>query len=268
VTVLRIAVLGAGGRMGREVLRAIAAAADCRLAGAALRPGDRGAGHDAGEAAGLAPAGIIASDSAAGAIAGADVAIDFSLAPAIPANLAACRDSGCPLVIGVTGLTTPMREAVEAAARVIPIVLAANLSRGATVLRQLAAAAAASLPGDYDVAILDLHHRRKLDAPSGTALALGEAVAAARGQQSAQRPPGGSGRPEPISFASLRAGDIVGEHAVLFAGPGERIELRHCVTDRATFAAGALAAARWVIAQPPALYGMEEVTAVQSRRRT
>ena len=268
MTALRIAVLGAGGRMGREVLRAITASADCRLAGAALRPGDRGAGRDAGEAAGLAPTGVIASDSAAGAIAGADVAIDFSLAPALPANLAACRDAGCPLVIGVTGLATPMRETIAAAARVIPIVLAANLSRGATVLRHLAGIAAASLPADYDVAILDLHHRHKLDAPSGTALALGEAVAAARGLQPAERRPGGTGRPEPVSFAALRAGDIVGEHTVLFAGPGERIEIRHSVTDRATFAAGALVAARWVIAQPPALYGMEEVTAVQSRRRT
>ena len=252
--------------MGRELLRVIARSGDCRLAGAALRPGDPGAGRDAGEAAGLTPMDIKLSDSAARAIADADVAIDFSLPSALPANLAACRDARCPLVIGVTGLEPPLRDAIAAAAGVIPIVLAANLSLGANLLRQLAAAAATALPPEYDVAILDLHHRHKRDAPSGTALALGEAVAAARGERLAER---SSGEPAPaggISFAALRAGDIVGEHVVLFAGRGERIELRHSVVDRATFAAGAVRAARWLAAQPPALYGMEDVTAVQSRR--
>ena len=265
MTALHIAVLGAGGRMGRELLRVIARSRDCRLAGAALRPGDPNAGRDAGEAAGLTPMDIKLSDSAARAIADADVAIDFSLPSALPANLAACRDARCPLVIGVTGLEPPLRDAIAAAAGVIPIVLAANLSLGANLLRQLAAAAATALPPEYDVAILDLHHRHKRDAPSGTALALGEAVAAARGERLAERS-SGEHAPAGISFAALRAGDIVGEHVVLFAGRGERIELRHSVVDRATFAAGAVRAARWLAAQPPALYGMEDVTAVQSRR--
>ncbi|MGH8495623.1 MAG: 4-hydroxy-tetrahydrodipicolinate reductase [Gammaproteobacteria bacterium] len=242
---LSVAVLGATGRMGREVVRAIAAAADCRLTGATVRPG-ADAGRDAGEVAGVERSGVLLSDSPATAIAGAEVAIDFTLASATSANLAACCASGCALVIGVTGHDESTRGEIDRAATRIPILLAANLSLGAGVLRRLAAAAAEALPEDYDVAILDFHHRHKRDAPSGTALALGDAVAASRPDR---RKPG---------FAAVRAGDIVGDHTVVFAGRGERIELTHRVQGRSSFAAGALSAARWLAAQPPGLYGMDD----------
>lgn len=259
---LNLAVLGAGGRMGREVVRAVVAADDCRLAGAMVRPGSADVGRDAGEAAGTRHAGVLLCDSPAAALAGAGVAIDFTLAAATVANLAACRAAGCALVVGVTGHDPQLSDDIGRAAQDIPILRAANLSRGAAVLRRLAALAAEALPVSYDVAILDSHHRLKRDAPSGTALALGEIIAASRRDSRAARDRANRSESKPedaIRFASVRAGDIVGEHTVLFAGGGERIELTHRVQHRASFAEGALVAARWLAAQPPGLYGMDDV---------
>ncbi len=244
---MNVAVLGATGRVGREVVRAIAAAAGCRLTGASVRPDSAAVGRDVGEATGIGQMGVMLRGSPSEAVAGAEIAIDFTLAAATGANLAACCRADCALVLGATGHDDAMRGEIERAARKIPVLLAANMSRGARVLRHLAALAAEALPDSYDVAILDCHRRHKRDAPSGTALSLGEMLAASH-----------PGRNKP-GFAAVRAGDIVGEHTVLFTGCGERIEITHRVQHRSTFAEGALAAARWLAAQPPGLYGMDDV---------
>lgn len=264
----RIAVLGAGGRMGRILVGAIAGSPECLLAGAAVRPGSRLTGRDAGENAGVGSLGVALADSADRALEGADVALDFSLPEATAEVLAACRRLRVPLVIGTTGLSREQEAAVEALARDVAVVRAANTSIGVTLLAGLVRRAAAVLGEGYDVEILDLHHRYKRDAPSGTALALGRAVAEGRGTTPAsemgRRPGDGVRTPGAVGFASLRAGDVAGEHTVLFAGEGERLELVHRASDRMAFARGALRAAAWVAGRAPGLYGMEDVLGLRA----
>jgi len=266
----RVAVLGASGRMGKALIRLIAASDEHELVGALGEPGDRLLGRDAGQVVGLEALGIpvtddlsIALDNAGGAC---DVAIDFTVPAATKHHARACAAGGHALVVGTTGLGADEFAALQAASRRVPVLYARNMSLGVTVLTELVRQAAALLGPEFDAEITEAHHRHKKDSPSGTALQLGEAVATARGRQLAdvavysrprlvttERPD------EAIGFASLRGGAIVGDHTVLFAGAEELLELTHRATDRALFARGALRAASWLVGQPAGLYTLREV---------
>lgn len=262
---LKIAITGAAGRMGRALIQAVLAAPELSLAAALVREGSPHVGQDAGLLAGVAPAGLAVSSDRDAALAATDVLVDFSL-PALTGQLAAaCAAAGVPLVTGTTGLGEPEQARLREAAHKIPVLAAPNMSVGVTLALSLLEQAARVLGEDYDVEIQETHHRHKADAPSGTALRMGEAAAAARGRQLADcavysregqtgpRPPGS------IGFAVTRAGEVVGEHTVLFAGAGERLEIRHQADSRATFAEGALRAARWIHGKPAGFYTMRDV---------
>jgi len=263
-----VAVLGISGRVGRCLVRAIREAPDFVLTGALASPASASLGRDAGEVAQAGPVAVTVTADRAKALAKADVAIDFTLPEALPDNLAAAARAGIPLVVGITGLDDARQAELRRYSEHHAILVAPNMSLAANLLFGLAARAAAALPADYDVEILEAHHRGKADAPSGTALRLGEIVAGARGGALARQAVFGragksAGRaPGEIGFSSLRAGDIVGQHQVLFAGTGETLELTHRTTDRMTFAYGALAAARWILGRPPGLYGMSDVLGI------
>jgi 4-hydroxy-tetrahydrodipicolinate reductase len=260
-----IGVIGCGGRMGRMLIAEIAATEGCALAGGVARPGSAPLGQDIGELAGIGRTGLAAGDDAALLLRGCDVAIDFSTPVATARHAALAADLGRPLVIGTTGLAGEQEAAVRAAAQRVPVVWAANTSLGINLLLGLVAQVAQRLGPDWDVEIFEMHHRGKVDAPSGTALALGRAAAAARGvafEEVAQRGRDGITGPRQagaIGLAALRGGDAVGDHHVIFAGLGERLELVHRTTNRAIYAKGAVRAARWLVGQPPGLYGMKEV---------
>jgi 4-hydroxy-tetrahydrodipicolinate reductase len=259
-----IAIFGITGRMGQTLIRALRETpTGFHLSGAIASGGSGRLGQDA--AAEGPPTGVlITADSKAG-IRGAAVAVDFSVGSCAAAHAGDCAHAGVPLLIGTTGFDEAASRVIEQAARKIPVLIAPNTSVGVSVVTQLAATAALGLGPSYDVEIFEVHHRMKRDAPSGTALALGEAIAGARGQAlqdvaiydrtalNTARTPGS------IGFSSLRAGDIVGEHTVTFATAGERVEITHRATDRITFARGALRAAGWLAGQPAGLYGMKNV---------
>jgi 4-hydroxy-tetrahydrodipicolinate reductase len=259
---LKIAVAGAGGRMGGTVTAALAEARDLNLSGALLAPGDPREGHEVGAPPDLPASGVRFTTDPAEAIGGADVLIDFSLPEGTMTVLEVCLDAGLPLVCGVTGLDEASRDRLRAAGGKIPVLLAANMSVGVNLMIHLSRVAAAALPG-FDAEISEIHHRFKRDAPSGTALAIGEAVDQGRGGGSGSeigRGPGDGPRETgAIGYASLRAGDVVGEHTLLLAGDGERLEITHRAGDRMAFAAGALRAARWLAGRPPGFYGMDHV---------
>jgi 4-hydroxy-tetrahydrodipicolinate reductase len=199
------------------------------------------------------------------AIRGAQAAIAFALPQGTPAIVAACVAAKCPLVLGTTGHNTEQLAAVEAAAKHVPIVMASNFSLGVNLLFKLAELAAKALNSDYDAEIFEAHHRNKKDAPSGTALSIGQAIAKGRGttlQKEAVHGRHGETGVRPrgaIGFSVLRGGDIIGDHTLTFAGPGERIEITHKAQDRMSFAVGALQAARWVVGKSPGLYSMQDV---------
>ena len=256
----RIAIAGAAGRMGRTLIQATAQAPDLKLVVALERHGAPAIGNDAGELAGIGRNGIAVSADLASAE--FDVLIDFTRPEATLANLAVCAKRGKRIVIGTTGFDDAGRGRIESAARELPIVFAPNMSVGVNLCLRLIDLAARVLKDDSDVEIVEAHHRHKVDAPSGTALRMGEVVAKARGRtlkelavydRAGERPPGA------IGFATVRAGDIVGDHTVLFAGGGERVEIRHHAESRLTFATGALRAARWLMSQRPGLYDMQDV---------
>src|ERR1700704_661072 len=265
---VRAALIGATGRMGEALLRAAPAFPRLNITAAVASPTSPRLGRDAGEGAGGGGGSLplpITSDLPR-ALAEADVAIDFSSAAATRANLAACRAARKPLLIGTTGFAAELDRALAEAARDIPLLVAANTSLGVTLLLELVRIAARALPPAFDINILDTHHRSKQDAPSGTALALGSAAREAR--QAAASAAGAAGaaagkaqREGEVGFASVRAGDIVGEHTVLFAGPGEALSLTHRATDRGVFARGALAAALWLQSRPPGRYTMDDLLA-------
>lgn len=262
---LRLAVLGVGGRMGRAVLAALDELPHAVLSGASGSAGSQWIGQDASACApGKARNVVIAADAAT-AVKGATAAIDFTLPAATSANLRACVAAGCPLVIGTTGHDAATRAAIERAAQSIPLLLSANMSLGVNLLLQLAQIAARALDEGYDIEIFEAHHRNKKDAPSGTALALGNSVAQGRGvnladvADYARHGETGARKPGRIGFSVFRGGDVVGDHTVTFAGIGERIELTHRASDRATFARGALRAAQWLVGRPPGLYSMQDV---------
>lgn len=260
-----VGILGASGRMGRALVAAVAQEDNLALGAATLRPGHSALGEDAGTFVGVGALDVPLTEDRAGAAAAVDVLIDFTLPAALQQNLDAAIRAGTPVVIGTTGLDADAEAALNAAALQIPLVQAANYSSGVTLMRRLVELAAGALGDDYDVEILEAHHRLKKDAPSGTALALGEAIANARGvdlaEQAVRSRDGHPGeRPVgAIGFQTLRGGDIVGEHTVMLAGQGERIELTHRASSRDTFARGALRAARWLVDQPPKRYDMEDV---------
>lgn len=262
---IKVAVLGASGRMGRAILACVADASDLKLAGAVTEIGDPALGTDAGENAGLAAFGVPLTDDRAQALHGAQVAIDFTLPAAVDANVTACTEAGTPLVIGTTGLSDRQLKSIDKASHEIPIVYGRNMSVGMNVFMHFVAAAAQALDSDYDVEILEAHHRHKVDAPSGTALALGEAVAKARGHELgdvAVRTRDGQVGPRvpgTIGFAVIRGGNIVGDHQVSFIAPDERLEFTHRAQDRRAFALGALRAARWLAGRAPGFYTMADV---------
>jgi len=269
---LNVTVLGANGRMGGCLVRLLGESAGQQLVAAVTEPGHSCVGQDAGSAAGLAACGITITDRLAEAVQAGDVVIDFTSPAALAANLAACVAARRPVVIGTTGLTAEQQAELAGAAREIPVLYGRNMSLGIAVLSELARQASRLLGPDYDVEISEAHHRHKKDSPSGTALQLGEAVAAARDLPLAEvaatgrHGPDSARKPGEIGFSSLRAGGIIGEHTVLLASDEELLQIRHEALDRAVFARGALRAAAWLAGQPPGLYSMREVLGLDSER--
>ena len=262
---LNVAMLGATGRMGRTLVPLIAADEGLRLSGALAAADDPHLGEDAGAVAGCGSLGVGLTADAVRALGGAQVAIDFTLPAASVTNARACAERGVPLVIGTTGHDAAGREEITRIATRIPVVMAPNMSVGVNLLLRLAELAAGALDAAYDVEIFEAHHRHKVDAPSGTALGLGEAVARGRNTTLAEvaeyvrHGAAGPRRRGTIGFSVMRGGDIVGDHRVFFAGPGERIELAHVAHDRSGFARGALVAARWIHGRSAGLYSMIDV---------
>jgi 4-hydroxy-tetrahydrodipicolinate reductase len=259
----RAVIVGASGRMGRALLRAAADFPGMRITGAVASPGSASLGRDAGVLAGVEPIGVAVCSDLPAALANADVAIDFSQPQATRANIAACSAARKPLLVGTTGFATELAAAeLDAAARAIALLVAPNTSLGVALLTELVRQAARALPADFDIEILEAHHRMKRDAPSGTALALADAAAEERGPGAARAPATGRTGPRregEIGLAVIRGGDIVGEHTVLFAGPGEELRLSHRASDRAIFARGALRAALWLMGRPAGRYTMSDI---------
>ena len=262
---IRMGVIGCGGRMGRMLIAEIAGSDGCALSGGTSAPGSAYLGGDLGELSGIGRIGVAAGSATGDLLRTSDVGIEFSTAAATASHATLAAEIGTPLVIGTTGLSAAETDAVQAAAKRIPIVWAANTSLGINLLLGLVEQAAARLGPDWDIEIMEMHHRGKADAPSGTALALGRAAATGRKvslDAVAQRGRDGITGPRKsgdIGFAALRGGDAVGDHHVTFAGAGERLELSHRATNRAIYAKGAVRAARWVVGKPAGLYGMKEV---------
>jgi 4-hydroxy-tetrahydrodipicolinate reductase len=261
---LRIAITGASGRMGELLIDAVLASSDCQLSGALDVPGSGSIGRDAGAASGRVT-GVLVTDDLETGLRGADVLVDFTRPEGTLAHLAVCRELGVRAVIGTTGFTPGQKSAIAAHAQSVATVLAANMSVGVNVMLQLLAQATRALGPAYDVEVLESHHRHKVDAPSGTALALGEAVARVRGVELdsegvfSRHGHTGERRPGSIGFATVRGGDTIGEHTVMFCGTGERIEIAHKSSSRANYADGSLRAARFLAGRSPGLYGMNHV---------
>jgi 4-hydroxy-tetrahydrodipicolinate reductase len=265
---VRVAIAGAGGRMGQALIEATFGADDLTLAGALDVAGSPAIGGDAGDRFG-ARTGVRVTSDVDAVVDACDVLGDFTRPAGTLAHLRACARAGVAAVVGTTGFDADGKAQIAQHAAVIPIVFAPNMSVGITVLAQLVEEAARRLGPAFDIEIVEMHHRHKVDAPSGTALRLGEAAAAGAGIDLrehavyAREGVTGERKPATIGFATLRGGDVVGEHAVIFAGAGERIELTHRATSRTNFAAGALRAARFVAlrraARSPGLYDMTDV---------
>jgi 4-hydroxy-tetrahydrodipicolinate reductase len=253
----RVLVVGAAGRMGQNLIRLLASHPSLRLGAALDHATHPQLGHE------VAPGVKLTADARA-ACAAADVAVDFSTPASTRALLDAAESVGLPLVIGTTGIDRDGEARIERAAQRLPIVRAANFSIGVALLLDLVAQAAQRLTG-YEIDVLEMHHDQKVDAPSGTALALARAAANARGQDLqhtavyAREGLPGKRKPDEIGLQSLRLGDSIGEHTVYFGGPGERVELSHRALSRENFAAGALRASAWLVGKPPGLYGIRDV---------
>lgn len=260
-----IVVTGASGRMGQMLIRLLLDSPDLRLVGALERPGHDWIGRDVGQAMGGAPAGVTVSHDAVAAIAQAQAVIDFTAPAATVAFAELTAQARAVHVIGTTGFEPAHLDALRAAARHAPIIRAGNMSLGVNLLVGLTRKVAAALGTDWDIEVVEAHHRHKVDAPSGTALMLGEAAAEGRGaslddlRTPAREGITGARAPGSIGFAAIRGGDVVGEHDVIFAAEGERIVLRHLATDRAIFARGALRAALWGQDKGPGEYDMHDV---------
>ena len=262
---MKIGIVGCAGRMGRMLLARVLSTDGCELAGGTERPGHEAIGRDLGRLAGVEPLSLAVADDAGALFDTSDAVIDFTGPDATAGHGSMAAERGVALVVGTTGLERAHLEALDLAARQTPIVQAANMSVGANLLLGLSRQAAALLGDDYDIEILEMHHRHKVDAPSGTALALGEAVAAGRGvrlddvAQKVRDGHTGARNRGDIGFASLRGGDVAGEHSVIFATDGERVQLTHKASSRSVFAAGAVGAALWCEGREPGLYTMRHV---------
>ena len=260
-----IGIVGCAGRMGRMLIGEVLAADGCRLIGAIERAGSDAVGRDAATLAGRKAIGVSVGDDPLALFATAQAVIDFTSPDATAGFAELAAQDKVVHVIGTTGFGREHEAAIERAARHTPIIRAANMSLGVNLLVDLVRQVTAALDERFDIEIVEMHHRHKKDAPSGTALALGEAAAAGRdvalAKAAVRSRDGLTGERTPgtIGFAALRGGDVVGEHSVVFAGPGERVELTHKAASREIFARGAVRAAQWGHGQPPGLYGMREV---------
>jgi 4-hydroxy-tetrahydrodipicolinate reductase len=260
----RIAIAGASGRMGRMLIEAVRDASDCALAGALDMPGSPTIGSDAGAFLGFDSGVPIAADLRAG-LQGAQVLIDFTRPEGTLAHLAVCRELGVQAVIGTTGFSEAQKAEIADIARDIAIVMAPNMSVGVNVTLKLLEMAAKALSTGYDIEIIEAHHRHKVDAPSGTALKMGEVIAEALGRDLkdcavyAREGVTGERDPSSIGFSAIRGGDIVGDHTVLFAGTGERIEIAHKSASRTTYAQGSLRAVRFLATRKAGLFDMFDV---------
>ncbi len=264
MTTLNIAVAGSSGRMGRTLIEAVLHSSDMRLAAALEQAGNAYLGKDAGELVG-SPCGVAISDRIETALKGCQALIDFTRPEGTLAHLAVCRPRAINMVIGTTGFSDEQKKTIADAARDIAIVFAPNMSVGVNVTLKLLEVAAKALSEGYDIEIIEAHHRHKIDAPSGTALKMGEVLAKALGRNLAEcavyarEGVTGERKTGTIGFAVVRGGDIVGDHTVLFAGTGERIEITHRSASRATYAQGAIRAARFLMGKKSGLFGMHDV---------
>ena len=262
---MRLVVVGADGRMGRMLIRAVAESESCTLSGAIERAGSPALGQDAGTLAGLQPLGVPVTDDPLPVFAAAEGVLDFTTPAATTFFAELAAQARIVHVVGTTGLAEADLRKLAAAAHHARIVRSGNMSLGVNVLAGLVRKVAAALGAEFDIEIVEMHHRMKVDAPSGTALLLGEAAAEGRGvslpevRVSTRDGHTGARRPGDIGFATLRGGTVVGDHSVTFAGPGERITLCHHAEDRGIFARGAVRAAQWAFPQAPGLYGMTDV---------
>jgi 4-hydroxy-tetrahydrodipicolinate reductase len=260
-----IAVNGAAGRMGRCLIQAVQQTQGLTLSAAIDRVESSLIGADAGELAGVGRLNVAITSDVAAATAGSDVIIDFTLPEVTMALIPHCLENNCRLVIGTTGFTTEQKSTIEQAANNIAIVLAPNMSIGVNLSLKLLDIAARVLGNDVDIEIVEAHHRHKVDAPSGTALRMGEVIADALGRDLSKCAVyGREGRTgererDTIGFATVRAGDIVGDHTVMFAAEGERVEITHKASNRMTFALGAMRASSWLMNQQSGLYDMQDV---------
>lgn len=258
-----VVIVGARGRMGKTLLRCVMESETMTVVGAVDRTGGPGLGQDAGRLAGLPDCGVMVRDTMdppRGA-----VVVDFSLPRGTEQNIRRCLELRAPLVLGTTGIDADTRALLKEAAKELPIVSAANFSVGVTLLTQLSALAARSLGPQWEAELVELHHRHKRDAPSGTAKRIAKAVATAHGRRlddvavMSREKADRVRTTEEIGIMSMRGGGSIGEHTLMFFGEGERIEMTHRATDRSIFAQGALRAARWVAGRPPGLYDMVDV---------
>ena len=262
---MRIAVLGAAGRMGQTLTCVLAETPGCVVAGGVEVKGSPAIGRDIGEVAGIEPLGVTISEDPLPVFASVQGVLDFTVPASTVAFATLAAQARIVHVIGTTGLTEPDEAKIATAARHATVVKAGNMSLGINLLAGLTARVAEALGPEFDIEILEMHHRHKRDAPSGTSLMLGAAAAEARGisldERGVRARDGETGprREGDIGFAALRGGDVVGEHRVIFAGPGERIELAHIATDRGIFARGAVKAALWAKGKSPGLYTMQDV---------
>jgi len=266
---LKVVVIGAAGRMGRAIVAAVAAEPGLELAGATEVPGHPELGKDAGLLAGTGELGVTITDELSPLLKDKPVVIDFTIPASTVTTVKACAEAGAPMVIGTTGLTDDDKAVVAKLAEKAPVVMAPNMSIGVNALIHLVEEAVKAAGETFDIEIVETHHRLKKDAPSGTALRLAEAAAAARGWDLSEvanfHREGMIGqRPDKeIGIQTLRAGDVVGEHTVMLAGPGERIELTHKAHGRDVFARGAARAAAWLADKDPGLYDMRDVLGIK-----
>jgi len=265
----RVAIAGASGRMGRMLAQALVESADCQLAGALDVADSVHIGNDATGFLGQASGVVIKADLHAG-LQHAQVLIDFTRPEGTMAHVKACREKGVKMVIGTTGFSDEQKREIQVASQDIAIVMAPNMSVGVNVTLKLLEMAAAALANDYDIEIIESHHRHKVDAPSGTALKMGEVIAQALGRDLKQcavfdRQGHTGARPDKaIGFSTIRGGDIVGDHTVLFAGTGERIEITHRSSSRSTYAEGSLRAVRFLAHQQHGMFDMFDVLGLRS----
>lgn len=267
---IRVVIVGASGRMGGQLLRLIGDFPALQLHGAVASETSPALGQDATAHAGAEACGVKITPALGELLEGADLVLDFSRAIGAAATLSACVGARVPLLIGTTGLPKELDAPLAAAAETIALLVAPNTSLAVSLLTELVRQAALGLPSSYDIEIIETHHRGKRDAPSGTAMALGAAAAAARGVslvEHATYTRRGSSEPRQeghIGFSSIRGGDVVGEHEVWFLGEGERLLLKHSATDRAVFARGALIAGQWLAGRVPGRYRMRDVFVAKS----